>query len=211
MRLRLICSALILTLAAFAPSAFADSYTYTTDGCFHTACPPAASATLDFADNTVSGQNDGQLVFTGVPTTTNTTGTAVDLGKFTFTALNSGTSAPAGTFFTLAVNFTVPTGTTGTPFTALVSGEVFGSGGGASITFNPITQTFTDSDGSFTLTLEDKGNFQVCQPNTATCSARTEEVLGDIVPISAPDASGLSLLGVSGFFLLGAIKRKFIG
>lgn len=210
MRLRLICSALILTLAAFAPSAFADSYTYTTDGCFGTACSPMTPATLFFADNTLS-QNDGKLVFTGAPTTINTTGTLVDLGGFTFTVLNGGgTSSPAGTFFTLAVNFTAPTGTTGSPFTALVSGEVFGTGGGASITFSPITQTFTDSDGSFTLTLEDKGNFQVCQPNTATCSGRSEEVYGDITPIVAPDASGLSLLGASGLFLLGVFKRKFV-
>jgi hypothetical protein len=208
MRLRLICSALILTLAVFAPSAFADSYTYTTDGCFGTACSPTTPATLLFADNSLP-QNDGKLVFAGVGSTTNTTGTSVDLGGFTFTALNSGTSSPAGTFFTLAVNFTAPTGTTGSPFTALVSGEVFGSGGGASITFNPITQTFTDSDGSFTLTLEDKGNFQVCQPNSPACSARSEEVFGDITPVA--DASGLSLLGASGLFLLGAIRRKFIG
>ncbi len=213
MRLRLICSALILTLAAFAPSAFADSYTYATMGCFSSpaSCSSGGSTTpaVLLFGTTTSGLNFNGV---GSMTLSGTNPVTIDLGTLSYVNGTNGTAeAPLNEMFTLAVTFS-SLGNNGNTFTApLVTGSVVGNGGLGGINFitPPPTISFMNDGITYDLTLTDSV-YQVCRPNQTSCANPTQEIYATITPVSAPDASGLSLLGASGLFLIGAFKRKFV-
>ncbi len=181
-----------LLFLALSPAASADSYTFTTTGCFGS-CP---NSTASFYDNNVFNQVDATLSFTGATATTS--GGSVSLGSFAFSLLNSGISTYSG-LFSLDVLFSAPAGTSGNPFEALVTGNVFYSAGGVTITLNPPSQQFTDASGTFALDL-------TTNPIQISSTNPDATVYGTIATV--PEGSGWSILGLSGMVMLSAIGMK---
>jgi hypothetical protein len=212
MRLRLVgrFCALLFGWVLFVPTAFATSYTYNTTGTFGN----SGDNTSTFYDfNTTTPVPDARLTFNGTSVAGVSSGTTISLGSFAFSLLNSSPSSQSYALdsFTLYVDFTAPPGYTGGPatpqcptgtFCALLSGNVNGSAGGATITFNPTSQQFTAADGSsFTLNL-------TTNPIHVDSTYSTATINGTIVEM--PEGSCLSMLGLSGMVLLGAgaVKMK---
>jgi len=183
---------MLLLFLALAPTASADSYTYTTTGCFGS-CP---NSSVSFNDSFVFNQVDATLSFTGSAATTS--GGSVSLGSFAFSLLNRGISTYSG-LFSLDVLFTAPAGTSGNPFMALVTGNVFYSAGGVTITLNPPSQQFTDANGTFGLDL-------TTNPIQISSANPNATVYGTIASVS--EGSGWATLVLSGIVMLGAIGMR---
>src|ERR1700757_1399666 len=92
MRLRLMVCGLVLGVMTLLPSAFGDSYTYTTTGTFSSS--GFTSSTSLFMDTVVTDQIDATLVFSGIalPGVTVPGGVTTSLGSFAFSVLNPGES-----------------------------------------------------------------------------------------------------------------------
>ena len=211
MRLRLVSMffGLLLGWGLAVPTAFATSYTYNTTGTFGN----SGDNTSTFYDlSATPPMPDARLTFNGTSVADVSSGTTISLGSFTFSLLNPSPSNQSFALdsFTLYVDFTAPPGYTGVPtpqcpvgnFCALLSGNVNGSAGGATITFNPSSQQFTATDGSsFALNL-------TTNPIHVDSTYSTATINGTIVEL--PEGAGLSMLGLSGMVLLGAgaIKMK---
>src|SRR5579884_1483068 len=128
---------LMLLVLAFAPNVLADSYTFTTSGCFSGGtCSSNGSSSVNFKD--LLGA-DATLSFTNVSSPTTTSGTSFSLGSFNLTSL-PGISVYNGSF-TLNVDFSSPNAA-GNPLVASVLGGVLVNAGGAIITFSPGSEVF---------------------------------------------------------------------
>src|SRR5581483_6419891 len=103
---------LMLSGLALAPSALANSYTYTTSGCFSGGtCASNGNSSLPFTDALGA---DATLSFTSVSSSTNTNGGSFTLGSFDLSSL-LGISYDTGSKFTLDIDFSNPSGTSGNP------------------------------------------------------------------------------------------------
>jgi hypothetical protein len=198
--------AVLGTLAALiilvVPNALADSYSYTTTGCFaYGTCLSDGSSSVNFLD--ASNHAQATLSYSNIGSTISTSsGSSTSLGSFAFSVLNSGLATYSGTF-SLDVLFTAPAGTSSNPFMALVNGNVVASNGGATITFFPSSQTFTYSGGSFALNLNaNPVQLSSLNPNVT--------LYGTIVSnsVTAPEGAGWSMLGMSAIVMFAAIGTK---
>jgi hypothetical protein len=187
---------LAMMVVGVAPNVFADSYTYTTAGCFVVGtCASDGSATANFlgtAGATLSFNNIGA-------STTTTSGVPFSLGSFDLSILNPSGASVYGGLFGLNVDFTNPAGTTGNPFIALVTGNVFFGPGGATISLVPGSQVFSYPGGSFILDL----STQVIQVSSVNPSATLYATI-----VSMPEGSSLAMLGLSGLVLFGVFFKK---
>lgn len=191
---------LLLMILASGQNVFADSYTYTTAGCFVGGSCTSNGSSVNFT-NVFTGSTDATLSFSDIssPTTVGS-GTLISLGSFTFSLLNPGLSGYSGQF-NLNVDFSNPAGTGGSPLVASVLGGVLINAGGAVITFNQSAQTFSYPGGSFTLDLD-------TNPVYVTNFTKPAQLDATIVNVTAPEGSGLAMLALSGIVTLGAIKKK---
>ena len=196
--LKLFFCGLFLALVTLVPAAFGDSFTYTTEGYFLSQVLSPTPATLPLLDSFVPGQIDARLVFRGITSPiTVPSGVATSLGSFDFRVLHSGFDLVTSDLFFMNVNFTAPPAIGN--FAAFVTGNVFVNAGGATITFQPISQLVTAADGSFfTLRL----NVDPVFVGSGTGQSPVN-VLATI-----PEASSLLLLGISGLMLLGMTKMR---
>jgi hypothetical protein len=209
MRLRLVivCCALVLVVLV-GPSAFADSFTYTTAG---STFGSSGTSTAQFLDFITPGQVDATLAFNSTSAGPVSSGSTISLGSFNFSILspcNSPQSTclgfPGAGFlfadsFTLQVAFSVPANSNGSPFLALVTGNVFVNAGGATITFAPTSQLFTSPTGNFTLSL----NLNPIQVSSANTPVSLKAMI-----VAVPEGAGIPMLGLTGMLLLGAITMK---
>lgn len=202
MRLRLLTTlcALFFGLVLVMPSAFANSYTYTTTGTFASSSGPTITLT-----DSISSVPDATLNFNNIGSqVTVPGGVTISLGSFSFSVLNPNSNyTPFSDQFALTVTFYAPpaTNTSALPFFfAPLDGNVFGGAGGGTITFNPTSQQFTTADGSTFLLNLNMNPIQVNSTNsTATIYATIVEM---------PEGSSVPMLGVSGIVLLGAGAMK---
>lgn len=153
-------SILGLGLAVTLGSAFATTYSYTTSGCFSNPTAPAAGTSASavcngtgsmFSFNDLGGGTE-TLTYTDA-SMSNVSAGAINLGTFSFASSGSGSGNVYYGNFTLTLNFSAPTGTTGTPFSAVFSGNQNGTVGGSTISFNPQTESYSSSAGPFTVKL----------------------------------------------------------
>ena len=197
--LKLFFCGLFLALVTLVPSAFGDSYTYTTSGNFAS----SGTATTLFMDSFTTGQVDASLVFSGIASPVTALGGATtSLGSFAFSVLNNplNISFPASDLFSMLVSFSAPPTTGG--FLALVTGNVFFDHGGAVITFFPTIQQLTAADGSiFTLSLN-------ANPVFVGSGQTPVNVYATITAVPVPEACTLLLLGISGLMLVGMTKMR---
>lgn len=198
-------AALLLVGAAFGPAAFADSIS--TTGCFSvgtcsigTTTP--ATATIYDVSNPL--QADSTITFNGVGPTVLQAGD-LDLGSISFNQLQSGVGVLVTGF---SLNVVDPSAGGGTGFNALMTGDVYGDAGGVTITFNPISESFTDSTGAtWDLTL-DVNPIQVSSADPAAQIDATfldgPGVTGNDNSSNVPEPSTLilSAIGMAGLFLL---------
>jgi hypothetical protein len=192
----------LFVVAGLAPNAFADSFTYTTAGCFTGGSCTSTGSSMSFTDSSTSAV-DATLSFNNVTTPITTgSGVPVSLGSFNFSLANplgiSNSPFDFG-FFTLDLEFTDPTGTAGNPFFAAVAGNVLGNAGGATITLIPDPQVFTYPGGSFLLDLS---------TDPVQVSSSNPNVELDATIVSMPEGSGLAMLGLSGLVVFGAMFKK---
>ncbi len=152
------CAVIASTFIAASPASAADIILQgTTTGCFGVACTPVART----PGNLLGITTIGGLTFTGGAFTQGSSNGQYGIGSVaenlgTFTLL--GTSMTYNSPFTLAVAFSLPTGTTpGTgTYNALISGSVSsGNAGGVFVNFDNTAQTFAYNGGSFTLSVAD--------------------------------------------------------
>ena len=197
-----------------------------TAGCFGTGCTPLFSDALDvggdgneemvFRAGTFDGFSSSSLGIFGIggdcAPIDGPPGTQDNLGCL---FLADGDFAPfvVSSPFTLAVNFTAPTITSGDNiFQALLEGEVTGTEeGGVVVDFfdnSPRTFTFTDgigdfTDGTFTLAIDDTS----INPNETVPLTGVIRVEG---PAVVPEPSTLILLGSALFGLggVGFVRRR---
>ena len=201
-----IVSILGLGLAVTLSSAFATTYTYSTSGCFSGASvtnpSTSASATCSAAGSTFSFKDLGgteTIGYTDAVGLTVMSGNNINLGTFSFSSTGSGSGAVYFGNFSLAVNFTTPTGVTGGPFNAIMSGNQYGAVGGSTISFNPQTEAFTSSTGNFTITLL-QNPVQVNSSSQPTFTLLGSFGSGATVPEPVP--VGLLGAGLAGIGLL---------
>ncbi|HKW17012.1 MAG TPA: hypothetical protein VJO35_05840 [Terriglobales bacterium] len=182
----------LLAVIAFAPNVLADSYTYSTSGCFsYGTCSSNGDSSVGFTD--ILGA-DATLSFTS--TSTSTSGTSFSLGSFDLTSL-PGISVYKGTF-KLNVDFTDPNAA-GSPLVASVLGGVLVNAGGAIITFAPGSELFTYPGGSFTLDLT---------ANPIVINRLNQAFSLNATIVGMPEGSSLAMLGISGLLLVGAFFKK---
>ena len=183
---------LILMVVGLAPSVFADSYTYSTAGCFLGTTCSGSTSTMNFGA-------DATLTFTDATAAGVSSGTTISLGSFNFTLLDGTGAGIYNDLFTLNVSFSEPSGVNGNPFVALVSGNVFFSAGGATISFASGSQLFNYDGGSFTLDLN---------ANPIQVSSANPNVDVDATIVSMPEGPSVAMLGVSGLILFAAFFKK---
>lgn len=205
-----LCGAVLLLFGgAFGPAAFADSFS--TSGCFSVGTCSIGTTTLATAtiyDVSNPLQADSTVTFGGVGATLLQAGD-LDLGTITFNQLQSGIGVLVTGF---SLDVVDPSAGGGTGFNALMTGDVYGDAGGVTITFNPITETFTDSTGAtWDLTL-DANPIQV---SSADPSVQIDATFVDTPGTTGNDNSAnlaepstllLSVFGIAGLFLL---RRRF--
>ena len=190
--------------------ASASSYTYSTAGCFTNPVVTFGSGTAsslcssDGSTLTLNSQAVETISFSNQPSVT-VTGNSLDLGLLAVTVSGVET-APAGVSasFGLAVAFTEPSGTTGSPFSGVLSGNVFGNAGGVTLTFYPQTVTFSDGNpaDNFNLTLDSN-------PAQASSITGPSELTATLTPGDTPEPLSMGLLS-GGFAVLGllGLRRK---
>lgn len=187
---------LMLLGLALTPGALADSYTYTTSGCFTGGtCVSNGNSSVPFTDALGA---DATLSFTSVSSSTNTNGSSFSLGSFELTSL-PGISYDTGSKFTLGIDFSNPSGTSGNPLVAEVGGLVAFGAGVAEISFTSGSQVFTYPGGSLTLDLS---------ANPIYLTALNQKVSVKASIVSMPEGSSLAMLGISGLVLVGAFFKK---
>jgi len=202
--------ALAVSLAATVPAAYsATIYTYSTSGCFSGASVPlgagtasaactGAGSTLTYTDPAPASElftyTDGAGSHTGFGT--------IDLGTISVSTTGSepAPGAVISSSFSLTVTFSTPPGTNGNPFQAILSGNMNGSFGGATLTFNPETIYFSDGNpaDSFGLTISPNP----VQVSTANTPVTVTATLGAV-----PEPFSMGLIG-GGLALLGAARWR---
>lgn len=192
---------LMLLVLALAPNVLADSYTFTTSGCFSgngATCSSNGSSSMNFSG--LFGPA-ATLSFSNIASsTTVSSGSTFSLGSLDLSILNLGlgTTSPGSTF-TLNLDFTNPAGSTGNPFVASVKGGILFELGGAVLTFDNPAQVFTYPGGSFALDLTSDTIVLSTFNQTAVIGAKI---------VGVPEGSSLAMLGISGLVLLGAFFKK---
>ena len=202
-------AALAASVALATPVAAQITFTGYTNACFYTgvvACVPetVSGVAIDVA---------GALIYTNSTFSVTTAGGSApignapaapninNLGSFTFP-----NDVPTFNFadqrFALSVFFTLPAGVVppATTFTALLSGQVMGNTGGATITFDNPLQMFAFPGGSFTLKVTDVNL-------TNTVLGTTAAVTGNLIATVIPEP-GTYLLMASGLAGLGIMYRR---
>jgi hypothetical protein len=187
---------LLLMIVGLAPNVFADPYTFSTTECFSAGTCSSGSnpASMNFG-------KDATLSFSDVGSTSVGSGTTFSLGSFDLSLLNPGFGGPYTGSFTLTVDFTSPEDSKGT-FVASLLGGVFLDAAGAVITFQPDSQVFSYSGGSFTLDLG--------SPIVVTSWTQPVNLDGKIVSgsVAMPEGSSLTMLAASGLVLFGVFFKK---
>jgi hypothetical protein len=193
-------------------TAYADTLNFSTTGCFSPGACSAGGTTASIPD-LVTGLTDATIVFGGVASGSTTTGDdGVTLGTLDFNGPSAGSQVGVyvGTFsLDLTISALDGTPFTGGPFTALMTGNVFGNAGGATLTFNPITEAFTDGSETIDVTL-DANPIQVSSSDpsaTITAEFGADPASGD-TNVPEPSTLLLSAVGFSGLFLLG--RRRLV-
>ncbi len=177
-------------------------YTYSTVGAFSSLITTGTSASAVTSPTrstfTFAGTGTETLTFADQSTTTQPGTSTFDLGQLSLTESGLQSSPISGSAaFSLAVDFTAPT-STGTPFQSMISGNLFGTAGGATLTFFPTTVAFTDGNPAddFSLTL----NADPVQVSTTT---PTVAVTATLTAVPEPASAGILVLGA-----LGLLRRR---
>ncbi len=197
--------ALLVLIALSTTPAYADDFSYTTSGCFVGSVCSGGNSTASIYDLVVPTQVDSTIVFTGTSGTATLGEDGVGLGALTFNAPNPGTVAGVyNGLFSLDLSIT---GFNGSPFTALMSGNVFGNAGGATLTFNPINEVFTDSNGDYLDVTLDVNPIQVStnDPTAEITAYFAGDPGGSDSNVPEPATILLSGVGFAGLFLM---KRR---
>ena len=191
-------------LAGSSAASAAIEFSGTTQGCFSLTSAPCApvSNTGSFFGLSFNTGSFDQFTsaggFVGIGGTVNPITNSID--SLGFVSQDGSANNYTGDFFTLLVNFTLPTGVSGGgTFQALLTGSVSGANnGGVHFSFNPSTQIFHSSQGDFTLTVD---NFTVGGGNTAT------PITGFIqAAVPEPATWAMMLVGFAGIGM--AMRRR---